>query len=174
MTLISLTPQRGQVLLFAHGFNIRFDRSNRPRTSTSPMIAPKGPGHLVRRTYLEGGGVPALVAVEHDATGHAHDLALAYANALGATPPGFSRPRSPKRPRRISSASRSYSVRGDGPRARGLRDARRSGVPARERVLRVPARTQAHRGLDVRRGHHRDAIQRVGHRRVRRPDPGPR
>jgi len=78
----------GKCLLFAHGFNIRFDRIKPPEDVDVAMIAPKGPGHLVRRTYLEGGGVPALVAVEHDATGHAHDLALAYANALGATRAG--------------------------------------------------------------------------------------
>jgi ketol-acid reductoisomerase len=52
------------------------------------MVAPKGPGHLVRRTYLEGGGVPSLIAVHQDATGHAHDIALAYAHGIGATRAG--------------------------------------------------------------------------------------
>ena len=52
------------------------------------MIAPKGPGHLVRRTYTEGGGVPAIIAVEQDATGGAHDLALSYADAIGAARAG--------------------------------------------------------------------------------------
>jgi ketol-acid reductoisomerase len=78
----------GKCLLFAHGFNIRFNLINPPKDVDVAMIAPKGPGHLVRRTFLEGGGVPALIAVEHDATGHAHDLALAYANAIGATRAG--------------------------------------------------------------------------------------
>jgi ketol-acid reductoisomerase len=78
----------GKCLLFAHGFNIRFNLINPPKDVDVAMIAPKGPGHLVRRTYLEGGGVPALIAVEHDATGNAHDLALAYANAIGATRAG--------------------------------------------------------------------------------------
>ncbi|HVA70170.1 MAG TPA: ketol-acid reductoisomerase [Acidimicrobiales bacterium] len=78
----------GKCLLFAHGFNIRFNLITPPQDVDVAMIAPKGPGHLVRRTYLEGGGVPALIAVEHDATGHAHDLALAYANAIGATRAG--------------------------------------------------------------------------------------
>jgi ketol-acid reductoisomerase len=78
----------GKCLLFAHGFNIRFNLIKPPSDVDVAMIAPKGPGHLVRRTFLEGGGVPALIAVEHDATGHAHDLALAYANALGATRAG--------------------------------------------------------------------------------------
>ena len=52
------------------------------------MVAPKGPGHLVRRTYTEGGGVPSLIAVEQDASGKAHDLALSYADAIGATRAG--------------------------------------------------------------------------------------
>ncbi len=82
----SLEP--GQALLFAHGFNIRFGRITPPDSIDVVMVAPKGPGHLVRRTYTEGGGVPSLVAVHQDATGHAHDLALAYAHAIGATRAG--------------------------------------------------------------------------------------
>jgi ketol-acid reductoisomerase len=78
----------GKCLLFAHGFNIRFDLINPPDDVDVAMVAPKGPGHLVRRTYLEGGGVPSLIAVHHDATGHAHDIALAYADGLGATRAG--------------------------------------------------------------------------------------
>jgi ketol-acid reductoisomerase len=78
----------GKCLMFAHGFNIRFNRINPPADVDVAMIAPKGPGHLVRRTYLEGGGVPALIAVEQDATGHAHDIALAYADGIGATRAG--------------------------------------------------------------------------------------
>jgi ketol-acid reductoisomerase len=78
----------GKCLLFAHGFNIRFDLINPPDDVDVAMVAPKGPGHLVRRTYLEGGGVPSLIAVHHDATGHTHDIALAYADGLGATRAG--------------------------------------------------------------------------------------
>src|ERR1700728_4015580 len=69
----------GDAVFFAHGFNIRF-------ATISP--APKGPGHLVRRTYTEGGGVPCLIAVDQDASGHAMELALAYADAIGATRAG--------------------------------------------------------------------------------------
>ncbi len=57
----------GQLLMFAHGFNIRFERIQPPATSTSRMVAPKGPGHLLRSVYQSGGGVPALFAVHHDA-----------------------------------------------------------------------------------------------------------
>jgi len=73
----------GDALFFAHGFNIRFDLIRPPEGIDVCMVAPKGPGHLVRRTYAEGGGVPALIAVEQDATGGAKALALAYADAIG-------------------------------------------------------------------------------------------
>jgi ketol-acid reductoisomerase len=73
----------GDVLLFAHGFNIRFGRVKPPAGVDVAMVAPKGPGHLVRRTYEEGGGVPCLIAVEQDASGNAKGIALAYADAIG-------------------------------------------------------------------------------------------
>jgi ketol-acid reductoisomerase len=80
--------QPGDALFFAHGFNIRFKTIVPPAGVDVAMVAPKGPGHLVRRTYVEGGGVPALIAVEADATGKAKALALAYADAIGATRAG--------------------------------------------------------------------------------------
>jgi len=73
----------GDALFFAHGFNIRFGLIEPAAGVDVCMVAPKGPGHLVRRTYTEGGGVPALIAVEQDATGSAKALALAYADAIG-------------------------------------------------------------------------------------------
>src|SRR5271169_378064 len=78
----------GDWLMFAHGFNIRFEQIVPPASVDVAMVAPKSPGHLVRRTYTEGGGVPSLVAVHQDATGKARDLALSYAHALGATRAG--------------------------------------------------------------------------------------
>ncbi len=78
----------GDALFFAHGFNIRFDQIKPPPGVDVAMVAPKGPGHLVRRTYTEGGGVPSLLAVSQDATGKARDLGLSYAHALGATRAG--------------------------------------------------------------------------------------
>jgi ketol-acid reductoisomerase len=80
--------QPGDCLMFAHGFNVRFGQIVAPEGVDVAMVAPKGPGHLVRRTYAEGGGVPSLVAVAQDATGTAHALALSYAHALGATRAG--------------------------------------------------------------------------------------
>ena len=78
----------GDALLFAHGFNIRFGQIVPPEGVDVAMVAPKGPGHLVRRTYVEGGGVPCLVAVAQDATGRAKELAIAYADAIGGTRAG--------------------------------------------------------------------------------------
>jgi ketol-acid reductoisomerase len=78
----------GDALFFAHGFNIRFGRIVPPAAVDVAMVAPKGPGHLVRRTYVEGGGVPCLIAVEQDASGHARGLAMAYADAIGGTRAG--------------------------------------------------------------------------------------
>ena len=75
--------QAGEALFFAHGFNIRFGLISPPESVDVCMVAPKGPGHLVRRTYVEGGGVPCLVAIEQDASGSALPLALAYADAIG-------------------------------------------------------------------------------------------
>lgn len=74
----------GDALFFAHGFNIRFGYITPPATVDVAMVAPKGPGHLVRREYVSGRGVPAIVAVEQDATGNAWALALSYAAAIGA------------------------------------------------------------------------------------------
>ncbi len=74
----------GDALFFAHGFNIRFGYIKPPANVDVCMVAPKGPGHLVRREYVAGRGVPAIVAVEQDATGNAWPLALSYAAAIGA------------------------------------------------------------------------------------------
>lgn len=76
--------KNGAALAFAHGFNIHFEQILPPAELDVIMIAPKGPGHLVRATYSGGGGVPALVAVYQDASGQAREIALAYAAAIGA------------------------------------------------------------------------------------------
>jgi ketol-acid reductoisomerase len=75
--------QEGDALFFAHGFSIRFGFITPPEFVDVCMVAPKGPGHLVRREYVAGRGVPAIVAVEQDATGEAWPLALSYARAIG-------------------------------------------------------------------------------------------
>lgn len=78
----------GNTLMFAHGFNIHFDAITPPEDVDVSMIAPKGPGHLVRRTYQEGSGVPCLIAIHQDASGNAHDLALSYAWGIGGSRAG--------------------------------------------------------------------------------------
>ncbi|BAQ59972.1 ketol-acid reductoisomerase [Geminocystis sp. NIES-3708] len=80
---------KGKVLSFAHGFNIHFGQIVPPEDVDVVMIAPKGPGHLVRRTYEQGQGVPALFAVYQNATGKARDLAMAYAKGIGGTRGGI-------------------------------------------------------------------------------------
>ncbi|MGW1627395.1 ketol-acid reductoisomerase, partial [Streptomyces sp. NPDC002172] len=81
----------GDALFFGHGFNIRFGFIEPPANVDVCMVAPKGPGHLVRRQYEEGRGVPCLVAVEQDATGSAFPLALSYAKGIGGTRAGVIR-----------------------------------------------------------------------------------
>ena len=75
--------QPGDAIFFGHGFNIRYDLIKPPADVDVAMVAPKGPGHLVRRQFVDGKGVPALIAVEQDATGGAKALALSYAAAIG-------------------------------------------------------------------------------------------
>ena len=85
---IAPTLKKGKTLMFAHGFNIRFETIKPPPEIDVSMIAPKGPGHRVRETFKEGGGVPALLAVHQDASGKADAQALSYAAGIGATRAG--------------------------------------------------------------------------------------
>lgn len=78
----------GNTLLFAHGFNIHFNQIVPKRDVDVAMVAPKGPGHMLRRVYTEGSGVPALIAIHQDVSGKARDNALAYARGIGSTRAG--------------------------------------------------------------------------------------
>jgi ketol-acid reductoisomerase len=78
----------GDLLLFGHGFSIHYREIEPPPDVDVALVAPKGPGHLVRRQFLEGSGVPGLIAVHRDATGNARSLALAYAKGIGCTRAG--------------------------------------------------------------------------------------
>ncbi|MBZ0159651.1 ketol-acid reductoisomerase [Candidatus Methylomirabilis sp.] len=82
----ALTP--GKTLMFAHGFNIHFHQILPPPTVDVSMIAPKAPGHLVRQVFTEGGGVPALLAIQQDVSGNAKAMGLAYAKGIGCTRAG--------------------------------------------------------------------------------------
>ncbi|HZD97077.1 MAG TPA: ketol-acid reductoisomerase, partial [Micromonosporaceae bacterium] len=85
---IAPTLSAGKALFFGHGFNIRYGLIDAPSDVDVAMVAPKGPGHLVRRQFVDGKGVPVLVAVDQDATGGALALALSYAKAIGGTRAG--------------------------------------------------------------------------------------
>src|SRR5919107_100685 len=75
----------GNLLLFGHGFSVHYDEVDPPAEVDVALVAPKGPGHLVRRQFVEGSGVPGLIAVDQDSSGQAKDLALAYAKGIGCT-----------------------------------------------------------------------------------------
>ncbi|MHB1203541.1 MAG: ketol-acid reductoisomerase [Acidithiobacillus sp.] len=80
--------KEGAALIFAHGFNVHFGQIHPRADLDCFLVAPKGPGHLVRSTYTQGGGVPALIAIHQDASGNAQNLALSYAKAIGGTRAG--------------------------------------------------------------------------------------
>ncbi|MEJ7893669.1 MAG: ketol-acid reductoisomerase [Solirubrobacteraceae bacterium] len=83
--------EAGNLLLFGHGFSVHYDEVTPPPDVDVALAAPKGPGHIVRRQYLEGSGVPGLVAIDQDASGNAFGLALAYARGIGCTRGGVIR-----------------------------------------------------------------------------------
>ncbi len=137
--------RKGKALAFAHGFNIRFKRIRPPKTVDVIMIAPKGPGHLVRRTYTEGGGVPALIAVENDASGQAQALALSYADAIGGARAGVILTTFTEETETDLFGEQAVLVRWRHRAGAGwLRDAGRGRLSARDGLLRVPARSEAH------------------------------
>jgi ketol-acid reductoisomerase len=86
---IAVSLTEGKALAFAHGFNIHFHQIVPPKNVDVFLVAPKGPGHMVRRVYTEGGGVPDIFAVHQDYTGKAKELALAYAKGIGGTRAGI-------------------------------------------------------------------------------------
>ena len=164
----------GNLLMFAHGFAIHFEQIDRHPGVDVGMVAPKGPGHLVRRQYEEGKGVPCLMAVDQDATGNARELVLAYASRHRRRPRRDHRDdlqgRVRDRPlRRAGGALRRRHRAG----ARGLRDPGRGGLRPAPRLLRDPARAEADRRPDVREGHAGHALLDLEHGRVRRHDPWP-
>ncbi|MDB5054291.1 MAG: ketol-acid reductoisomerase [Bacilli bacterium] len=85
---IAANLKKGAALLFSHGFNIHFGQIVPSKDTDVLLVAPKSPGHMVRRTYVEGFGVPGLIAIEQDATGNAQALGLAYAKGIGCTRAG--------------------------------------------------------------------------------------
>ena len=159
----------GHLLMFAHGFNIHFGRIDPPGIVDVGMVAPKGPGHLLRSVYRAGGGVPALFAVHRDPSGTARDRVLAYARAIGSTRAGVLETTFAEETETDLFGEQARPVRRHGGAHQdGLRDARRGRLPARARLLRDDARAQADRRPDVPRRPQLHALQRQRHGRVRR------
>jgi ketol-acid reductoisomerase len=167
---VAPSMKAGKALVFSHGFNIHFGQIIPPKDVDVFMIAPKGPGATVRSQYLEGKGVPALVAIHQNASGNALKIALAYGKGIGASRAGIMETtfvRSPDRPLR----------RASGP-CGGLTELVRAGfdlgagrLPTRGRLFRVHARGEAHRRPDDREGHLRHARLHLHHRPFWRCDP---
>ncbi len=161
----------GATLLFAHGFNVHFKQIKPRKDLDVVLIAPKGPGDLVRRQYQQGRGVPCLIAVAQDATGKAHATRARLC---------------PRHRRHARRCARDHLRRGDRDRpvrraggavrrrhragGQGLRDAGRGRLPARGRLLRVPARAEADRRSAARGRPRQDAPVHQRHRQVRRSD----
>ena len=164
----------GDALFFAHGFNIHFGYVTPPPEVDVAMVAPKAPGHLVRRQFEAGQGTPVLVAVAQDATGKAWDLARSYACAIGGTKAGALVTTFQEETE--SDLFGEQAVLCGGVTAlvnAGFETLVVGRVPARGRVLRVHARAEADRRPDVRGRHEVDAVLGQRHRRVRRPHPRP-
>ncbi len=164
--------QPGDALFFAHGFNIHFGYITPPDTVDVAMVAPKAPGHLVRRQYEEGHGTPVLVAVAQDATGKAWDLARSYAAAIGGTKAGALVTTFQEETE--SDLFGEQAVLCGGVTAlvnAGFETLVERRLPAGGRLLRVPARAQADRRPHVRGRRELDAVLGQRHRRVRRPYP---
>ena len=169
-TEIAPNLRAGQLLMFAHGFNIRFGRIVPPaRHRRRAWSRPRAPATCCARSTSSGGGVPALFAVEQDPSGTARARVLAYARGLGCD--------ARRRPRDdVRRGDRDRPLRGAGAPLRRrlgarqgrLRDARRGRLPAGARLLRDDARAQAHRRPHVPRRAQLHALQRQRHRRVRR------
>ncbi len=155
----------GKALFFGHGLNIRFGLIQPPADVDVAMVAPKGPGHLVRRQYSDGKGVPCLVAVEQDASGAALPLALSYAKAIGGTRAGVIKTTFTEETETDLFGEQAVLCGGTAALVQtGFEVLTEAGyAPA--------ARAQADRRPHVRGRPLPDALQRLGHRRVRRLHP---
>ena len=154
--------------MFAHGFNIRFGLIDPPEGIDVAMVAPKGPGHLVRRTYEGGGGVPSLLAVERDASGKAKPLGLSYAWALGSTRAGVLETTFKEETETDLFGEQVVLCGGLTSLIKaGFRNPGGGGLPARVRLFRVPARGEIDRRPHLRARDNRDALFDLDHGRVR-------
>ena len=163
----------GDSLAFAHGFNVHFGQIVPPPDVDVWMIAPKGPGHLVRRAFEEGGGVPALVAVAQDPSGKARPTALAYARGIGATRAGVLETTFKEETETdlfgeqvVLCGGLTELIMASYETLVGRR------LPAGVGLLRMSPRSEAHRRPHLRGRHRQHALLHLGHRRIRRHDAG--
>lgn len=163
----------GDALFFGHGLNIHFGLIKAPANVTVAMVAPKGPGHLVRRQFVDGKGVPALIAVDQDPTGEGQALALSYAKGIGGARRLSSRPPSRKRPRPTSSVSRPCSAAAPRNWSRPVSRSWSRRATPRDGLLRGAARAEADRRPHVRGRHRAHELLGLRHRRVRWLPVGP-
>ena len=171
-TDIAPNLDRDDALLFAHGFNIHFEAIEPPGDVDVLMVAPKGPGHLVRRTFTEGSGVPCLLAVHQDATGNANALGLSYAWAIGGTQGRSLADDLQRRDRDRPVRRAGDPLRRSVPAGQEcLRDPGRRRLSARVGLLRDAPRAEADRRPAVRGRALLDALFDLGHGRVRRLHP---
>ncbi len=169
----NLTP--GDALFFGHGFNIRFGYIKPPADVDVAMVAPKGPGHLVRRQFVDGKGVPCLVAVEQDATGNAWRWRCPTPRASAAPAPASIKTTFTEETETDLFGEQAVLCGGVSALVQaGFETLDRGRLPARDRLLRVPARAEADRRPDVRGRHRQDALVGLRHRRVRRLRPAAR
>ena len=161
--------QDGDALFFGHGLNIHFGLIKPPANVTVGMVAPKGPGHLVRRQFVDGKGVPCLIAVDQDPKGEGEALALSYAKGIGGTRAGVIKTTFKDETETDLFGEQAVLCGGTEELVKtGLRRHGRGGLRARDGVLRGAARAQADRRPDVRGRHRADELLGVRHRGVRR------
>ena len=164
----------GDAIFFGHGFNIRYGLITPPSDVDVAMVAPKGPGHLVRRQFVDGKGVPCLIAVEQDATGGAKALALSYAAAIGGARAGVIKTTFTEETETDLFGEQAVLCGGAAALVQtGFEVLTEAGYAPGDRLLRVPARAQADRRPHVRGRHRQRAVLDLRHRRVRRPHPRP-
>ena len=159
----------GKMLMFAHGFAVRFNWIVPPKDVDVTMVAPKAPGHRVREVFTEGGGTPGLLAVHQDVTGKGRALALSYARAIGCTRAGVIETTFAEETETDLFGEQAVLCGGTSALVKaGFETLDRGGLPAGDRVLRVPARAEADRRPDVPRRPAVHALLDQRHRRVRR------
>ena len=163
--------KEGATIAFGHGFNIHFQLIEPRKDLDVIMIAPKGPGHTVRSTYVEGGGVPSLIAIAQNSSGSAKETALSYASANGGGRAGVIE--TSFREETETDLFGEQAVLCGGAAAlvqAGFETLVEAGYAPGDGVFRMSARTEADRRLLLRGRHHEHVVHGVQHRRVRRLD----